>query len=388
MLLAVQDKSVFSSFDPPQEPVYIYHSEQAPDSLYQRVHRVIGQYLVPASDPNLVKIDSKGLDRRSTQEYCRDLKVELYDANQNQIDNFVRRVSISVNGELMDVLLLGKKQKINNGRWALVCLGNKGLMEDSFNNDDPNKKNLVHNWDVLSKKYASLDCNFLFYNPLGVGNSGGSATKNTLVDSYKAVREYLEEVVLKENQERVLVEIAGSLGAGLQSESLEGIDLTKKEITRVFVKIQPFSYITLVVLDMCREKYGSFLGSIIGRVAQVAIRFFEWEVDTLTNSMSLSYPEIIVQNATTPEPIKKEEIIGDQKNIYNLRTGELEHKGTVISADSSLATSVIEERKENRTIIGVQANHVRNFTDVDHERIVRAIEKALVIAQPAKEKVA
>lgn len=148
-------------------------------------------------------------------------------------------------------------------RWMLYSGGNC-----DFHENLP-----IRNEKLLTK----LNCNALFFNYPGVGESSGMPNRSTMVKAYKAALMLLEEVMLAKE----IIGYGYSIGGAVQGEALLNHRL-KDDINYVFVKDRTFSSLAKVASSRCIP-----LGWLV--------KLLGWDMSPVESSKKLAVPEIILQ---------------------------------------------------------------------------------------------
>lgn len=268
-----------------------------PIGLYRLFHSLLGFIIVPASMPygffyNFPHIARKGFDLHGEWK--------------------LKRISISVDGCLIDASIMGKPSTLSNGRWILTSLGNGQFYEEFIQSS------------FLRDLLTLLDANVLAFNYPGVGSSTGMPSRHAMAKAYQALLSFLEDeergIGVKE-----IICYSYSIGAGVQADALLSHSL-KKGIKYCFVKSQTFSNIY------------SLAESISGKLSGLIVRLMGWNMNPYNDSITLKAPEVIVQKAS----VNKDEEISDPKMILD---------DGVISAEASLAIKLLEMAQENSSIL-------------------------------------
>lgn len=294
----------------------------------------------------------KNKEKEIRKDFMDTLKTRAQDS-----DVVAKRFSVLVNGNKVDVMIAGKKDQLNNGRWILHSNPNMASYEQSFSSDE-----------VLSRM-KSLGANYIFWNYPGVAGSEGAPNDKDMVSAYKAILHFLED---KENGigANEIVAWGTSIGGGVQGKALEDYPL-KDHVHYVFVKDQTFADFQEMPDQLIKEMVGSSTTKHIGTLSKAVFGGLaknlvkdNWGLRSIHSSKQLKHPEVIIQNATTDTPTKKEEIIGDG----------------VISAQAALATKLLGDKTvdlEKKEFVGVKSEHTTGYSRKEERRIVAAVRKRL-----------
>lgn len=289
----------------------------------------------------------------------------------------IKRLSIQVNGNPVDVVLMGKRKNLANGRWILYSNPNNATIEE------------VLNWPEIDSRIKNLNANYIFFNYPGVGCSRGWANQPDVIAAYITLLTLLAD---KENGigAKEIIGWGASIGGGVQGEALKEIFqsnkvegkkhietlknlLFKNKVKCVFVKDQTFGEeIADVPKGVISEKLAGMpltvqwlAQSIISPSAKKWISDAEWSLNIVDSSAQLPYPEVIIQNSPKELPQIKEDIVGDG----------------MISSPVSLAYKLLAKKPAakwpNKAFIGVKTEHTQTYTKEEEIRIAAAILKLL-----------
>ena len=292
--------------------------------------------------------------------YTPELRQELVDSVK-EMEYKAKRLNITVNGNKIDVLLVGKADQFDNGRWILYSNPNGVLYED------------YAGYREVNDRIDRLQTNYLFFNYPGVGESEGETSQQNCIDTYQGMLSYLEnEVKAKE-----IIGWGTSIGGGVQGAALEDYKFND-EVRYVFVKEQTFSNLSKVPQEIVGEivpkKFGgkvlsgglSALG--IGLVAKKVMKSSERTLDSRNSSRQLedkSIPEIVIQNTKkgVSVPTSNKDIVGDG----------------MISSHASLARALLKEKTDwkNKDFIGVHSEHLGDYTEDEFKQIENTILEKL-----------
>lgn len=232
----------------------------------------------------------------------------------------VRHVTLEKNHITYSGLLIGHKDTILNGRWALQAIGCFGCVE--------NESEFYAN-DL----YRPTGFNTLLINGPGVGRSTGEATPTTMADAYEVGMTFLETAV-KANE---LVVAGYSLG---------GASIGQAILRHEFKKDTRYLVVRLMTFDRASNVCAKFLNLVsLEWLIRYVICWAGCEMDSVEASRKLkehNIQEIIVQTGKKPSA---------QENF------EFEHDG-VIHHEASLAQALVQEGvHEGKYIITVDCGH-------------------------------
>lgn len=261
-------------------PIYHWNSEKKtsrifwfivnccifPIGVYKTLHAAMGKFggIIPSSTPCLT---GKTAEKIQLLRQKIDLNSQLK----------YKRFSISVNGERIDGMIIGKPQTFDNGRWLLETLGSGSYYEERLANDSKNIE------EFLDKTKS----NAIIYNFSGVIGSVGLPTRDTNSKCYQAMLSFLES---KENGigAKEIIGAGSGFGAGVQADALLAHNL-KENIKYTFIKQDAYSNLA----DVVRELFGF--------IASWVIRLLNWNISTSQSSLQLKAPELIIQHANVTE---------------------------------------------------------------------------------------
>jgi hypothetical protein len=304
----------------PQSPMYKYNPDSVDNaiikiaksilfSVYNFFQYLIGKIAVPATSKS---VDDIGFSPRCWSLICE--KDSQWKA---------KRVSIEVNGKIVDALMMGREETLKNGRWVLYGVGNGHTYEEAMNS-------------YLEDLTGEIDANIIFFNYPGVGASEGHATKKSMADANRGVLKFLEDEV----KAKEIILYGFSIGGGVQAEALDGYDF-REDVKYVSVKEKTFESLSSVVTAIL-PTLGRF-------VAKPLLKLFDWDFQTAKGSRALPIPEVVIQSATEIDMSKNPDAIFDDG---------------VIKKSASLAKRLIDDGvTSNKHFIGVSSNHFYSIYD-------------------------
>lgn len=316
------------SSKPPSQPIYTYHTEHKtwrmaknlisviifPIGVYRLIHALAGTIIVPASVP----FKSKYADRIRNN-----LTADIDVSNWK-----IKRVSIEVDGAIIDATIMGTASTLGNGRWVLASNGNSEFYETTLN-------------DYAFRHFlTALNGNVISFNYPGVGSSTGMPNREAMAKAYRAMLNFLEDQE-KGIGAREIIGYGHSIGGGVQGDALLSHEL-KQTVNYVFVKSRTFSDLTTIASHLTIRLLG-FLAKVFG-----------WNISSVESSKQLMAPEIILQTANvsvnTDISTRPEAIIDDG----------------VISAEASLAKKLLDDQQPflgNKYFMGIPEMHNDRITN-------------------------
>lgn len=321
----------------PLKPIYTYNTENKvwrvtkdifsfiifPIGLYKLIHARLGKEVLPASS-SAAWIGPNHSDQADESRKAIQLNGEWK----------VKRISVEVDGYIVDAMIMGKASTLGNGRWVLLSNGNCDLYEDILRYDAYSFKHIL----------SELDGNIITFNYPGVGSSTGIPNRQAMAKAYRAMLNFLED------QEKGIgaQEIIGyghSIGGGVQGDALRSHELKQKDVKYVFVKSRTFWDLSTAIADLTNK--------LLGSVAKVS----GWNISSVESSKTLKVPEIIIQTAD----------VSDYTDISE-KSEKIKHD-RIISAGASLAKKLLEDKQSllgNKYFMGVPEFHNDNFRDPSH----------------------
>lgn len=280
--------------------------------FYNLLHTIAGKTaILPASTPSI-------MGRKPN--YANDLRLAiLAQSLEKRLVN--KRITIEVDGCMVDAMIVGKDSTLTNGRWMLASNGNAQFYEESLLRED------------FTEILSELKGNAIIFNYPGVGASSGSPNRYAMAKTYRAILNFLED----EKNGIGAKEIIGyghSIGGGVQGDALRD-HVLKKDVKYVFVKSRTFS-------NLSKEA-----SSIIFRPIGFLVKLLGWNMDSVESSKKLQAPEIILQTAavdTWKEIEDSSKIISDG----------------VITKEASLAKALLDDPtcpKNNKLFFGIPEKH-------------------------------
>lgn len=277
-----------------------------------------------------------------------------------------KRITVEVNGNQVDAMIVGKEDTLNNGRWVLASNPNADCYEQLIGEQGTDFRRMLNN----------LKGNALIFNYPGVGSSQGAPNQKTLANTHKAMLSLLESKRKGIGAKEIVV-YGHSIGGGVQARSLSTHKF-RKDIKYVVVSSRTFSSLSSAFGNIVRkvEKRGlqrlgfnTTQGSLAdrfatkaGKIAELVVKIFGFEMNSIEVSRNLPVPEVILQTATVEET----EVLRNSSKIID---------DGVIPAEASLAKAILDDPsfpKTNKIILGIQEWHNE------------AIEKTTPIANAVK----
>lgn len=310
-----------------------------PIGIYNIIHALVGKIVVPSTNKLLNNL--KG-NPSNYVDLLRNKIVEEVRGNEGPWK--YKRITVEVNGNKIDAMIIGKESTFNNGRWLLQSNGNSGFYEYSLGDKSSSFKHLL----------THLEGNALVFNYPGAGANDGMPNRQTMTKTYQAMLNFLEDKQ-KGIGAKEIIGYGYSIGGGVQGDALLTHRLKNESdgIKYVFVKDRTFSNLSTAAAHFSNPFQG-FLTKVFG-----------WNFNSVESSKRLPVPEIIFQTAK----VKEYTVL---KN-----SDDLKHD-MVISAEASLAKSLMDAddySHENKTFIGMPEEHVDPF--VNPEQIAAIIKDKL-----------
>lgn len=255
----------------------------------------------------------------------------------------VRHVVLEKNGTRYSGLLVGHKETISNGRWAIQATGRRNPIE--------------YTAASVAQLYRKFNFNTLLINGPGVGLSEGEAGPFSKGAAQEVGISFLENAV-RANQ----IVLAGhSLGGAAIGQAILQHEF-KPHITYVVIRQMTFDSVS----NVCGEFVGELIPRIKGLIKTVISWIVKWsgcEMDSVAASrklQQLGIKEVIIQSGCQEQTI--EEIVPADENDF--------FTDGVIHAKASLGFRLMKESIiENKVFLYLKgAGH-------------RAVEAALVAAR-------
>jgi len=254
-----------------------------------------------------------------------------------------KRISVEVDGCLIDAMLIIRDSTATNGRWLLNSNTNCDFYE------------LHKKYNTCPKKLAfCLDTNILIFNDPGVGASQGSYTRAGVAKSYRAMLRFLED---KEKGIGATTIIAKGfcLGGNIQGEALKDHEL-QPEIQYVFIK------------DRSACKFSKAASCVTFCLIGKLVELCGWNMDTLSSSKQLKAHEIFLHTAHLKDAA---EIIDPELLIDDGVLGKKETVGYHLLKDRG------SDLLENKTVIGIPEFHRDSLSPITISVLTEKIQAAL-----------
>lgn len=343
-----ETKKELAAISPPSPVIYKHETETKtwrvaknifsviifPIAIYRLIHSLIGKIaLLPASTPKILGLPADyALQTRKSTSLDGEWKV--------------KRISVEVDGYIIDAAIMGKASTFANGRWLLSSNGNGEFYEQKLQSQS--FKNIL----------AHLEGNAIVFNYPGVGASSGLPNREAMSKAYKAILSFLED----KNKGIGANEIIGyghSIGGGVQGDALCSHKL-KQGIKYCFVKSRTFSDLSTAARYVTGSKVLGFL-----------VYLFGWNISSVESSRKLQAPEIIMQTAA----------VSSYTNLQEEKA-RIIHDG-VIPAKATLANKLLEEEESHplakeKYFMGLQEQHNSPIHGPRHlvEKINEMLRKA------------
>lgn len=297
--------------------------------LYRWIHVLVGKFaLLPASTPMLVG-KSKDSLRKNRWENC---------AEETTPWRY-KRITIKVDDYLVDGMIVGTEQTLENDRWVLLSNGNGEFYEDRLWDISRISSDNMGFLDIL----RGVNGNGILFNYPGVGESSGLPSRQAMEKAYRAMLTFLEDgrngIGAKE-----IIGYGHSIGGGVQGDALKK-HVLKEGISYVFVRSRTFSTLSNAASDILRAQFNFIRCKPLGWL----VWLLGWNMDS---KLSPDIPEIVMQTAKVEESGKlrdSKQIIGDG----------------MVSSEASLAKDLFNDpaysNNKNKVLIGVWESHNRNL---------------------------
>lgn len=282
-----------------------------PIGIYFLIHVLIGKFaLLPASRGDTVK----GLTHT-------DLRKKLLE--EHPYWRF-KRLSIDVNGDKIDLMIVGKEKEFYKRKVILFPLGRNECYEYK----------ILHakGFKEILEKVGGIA---VVPNYKGVGASKGFPTAKGMVETIRASYKFIEDRL----QAKEIVTIAHSIGCAIDAEVLLKHPL-KQDIKYTFIRRSGFSSYAEAAETYITKK----AGKPFGLLAYGLVRLFGWNVSTLSSSLELKEKEIIIQS---------------------MKDGRIVHDG-VVGKEASLAYHIQKNKQQakgEKHIYGVDLTHDESISD-------------------------
>lgn len=333
-----------------------------PIGLYQLIHSLAGKLILPSSSSKYrfetLRMFNRGRDSKNQFKDWNVFRAALIPKAGD--DNWkVKRITIRVDGQAIDAVIMGKAATLNNGRWMLYSGGNGESYETTLATSKINP--------ILSE----INANAILFNYPGVAASEGMANRTSMEKTYRAMLNFLED---KKNGvgAKEIVGYGFSIGGGVQGSSLHNYKF-KADVKYAFVKDRSFSTLRQTVSKILSPPLGG-LTALLG-----------WNFDSVKSSSKLSKPEIIIQAGikTLARDITNEKFEDFHPNFFKRETlyKMLVSSDGVIHEDATLASELLKMNKAfpAKKILVTERwlEHCDDFRYITSQNITNAILEAL-----------
>ncbi len=214
-----------------------------------------------------------------------------------------KRISIEVDGQLIDCLITGKSATLQNGRWMITSTGNGESYEtrwgQSYYRDFGE-----HSMRELLKE---IDCNAISFNCPGVMGSSGVPNKETITKASRAVLKFVEEGLKAEK----IVWYGYSMGGAIQAAALNNHQ-PKEGVKYCFIKDRTFSNLADAADGVAQDFLSILpLSRLIAKLVKLGVKLLGWNFDSVSSSKTLKEHEIIIQT------VRKEALLTDFESDYS-----------------------------------------------------------------------
>jgi hypothetical protein len=218
-------------------------------------------------------------------------------------DYVYREVTLQRDGVSYNGLLLGRKETITNGKWALFATGNNATYEVSVGQANP---------------YLNADFNVLMVNYPNVGRSQGTSSPQAIGESQELAISFLEKAL----KAKKIVLSGHSLGGAAISEAIKRHTF-KSDVDYLAIRTMTFGKLSQVV----RKLQGSWAENIL--------KWIGYEMDQTAASRILTQkkiPEVIfeggcdemMRGASLQDALKKEKLLQGKITHIDPRAGHNE----------------------------------------------------------------
>ncbi len=180
-----------------------------------------------------------------------------------------RRIKLNLSGINYDAFVVGKKENMDNGQWALAAGGNGWIGEQTLS--------------ILADRFSPLGLNLVYVNGPGVARSSGFPTSYSIGAGQEAGMQFLEKSV---KAKKILL-YGTSLGGGAQAEAICDHDFKKD------VKYMVWS-------DRSFDKLSNAASAMVTRLVKPLFFLLGIELDGLAGARrlrELNITHIVTQNS-------------------------------------------------------------------------------------------
>ncbi|MCP5507711.1 MAG: hypothetical protein H7A37_05380 [Chlamydiales bacterium] len=292
-----------------------------PIGLCRLIHRIAGLIVVPSAVMNYEK-EQKNLE-----------KILI-----NREDYVSKKISIEVNGKLVDAFVYGRHGTIDNGRWIVNSNPNCTVYEQLL---------LYPDVFGVHQNMRELDANYIFFNYPGTALSKGMVSRSATRASHQAVMRMFEEKV----GANTIITVSASLGGGVSNEAFKDYKLADG-VTYVKAPVQTFSKISKIV---------PLLPTLVG-----------WNLSSISSNKEI--PEVVLQ--TGAEQLNAPQDVQDDFN-----QDENYNRIPLITAESSLAKHYLkhpEDKPEKVAMFGLPDQpHMAEFSYRENSAILTSRNKKI-----------
>lgn len=251
----------------------------------------------------------------------------------------IRRVSIEVDGYLIDALIIKNEQQLAKNRWMIFSLGNMQTYEDTCLSG------------ITTQMLHHFESHGIVFNYPGVGESTGLPSKEAMIKAYKGILNFVEDKE-KGLGAKEIIGYGFSIGGGVQGEALKEHCL-KEDIKYVFIKDRTFSSIADTAT------------SLLSIIAGLFIKILGWDISSKESSRRLKTNEIIIQTSSSNHPfaaiVKKNQppVVFASNRFCKLTATDVANDG-IIPQKTSLAHYLLNQSLsecEEKVFLGVRSYH-------------------------------
>ena len=240
-----------------------------------------------------------------------------------------KRLTINMNGDKIDVVLMGKPETLHNKRWVIFSLGLGEFYETTMQYQD--KTALL----------TQLNANGIFFNYPGFGANVSFCTKQACINTYDAILTLTEDEK-KGIGAKEIIEYGFSIGGALQGMVWNTRSL-KEGIKYLRIKDRTFSKFSTATSTLLSWHFG------------LLIKTIGWEIKNIPSTKAKGVPEIIVQRA---------------KDSSISSIDDIESDGA-ITPEASYAYEVLQNQDySSKVFLGIHEDHQEFLSKKTTDRLI------------------
>lgn len=308
------------------------------------LHSILGKCVLPAAG---YYQDNKSKIRNSFVEWVKYLN--------DVLDIKLIRLSVDVNGKMIDVLIMGREERLRNGnRWILQSCANLDYFEKTIENG------------AIHGRVDALEANYLFFNYPGVGASEGEIDQNQTVETYHGMMCLLEEVI----EAKEIIMFGSSIGGGVQGMELSDHQF-KEGVKYLSVMSQTFSSLSKVTAEFDGTGLAKLPWYVQPLVSVSAVKFVGeilesvgWTLESMSSARRLErlgIRQIVIQTATHIS-----DNLTDPGHVVD---------DDVVTSMATLARGILDQQEvewKTKRILGVIARHGVGYNP-EEELMIRTV---------------